>query len=105
MYPDNQLGLSEYQDWEFDEKYQEPVANHNGEFIELPEGEYEDFLEISAEEYEQFTTPLGAPDIAKPEATVPQPEIAEGIAVLESDEEKMAKSGVHKDILQCVSVW
>ena len=102
LHPDNQQGLPEYQDWELDEKYQEPVANHNGEFIELPEGEYEDFLEISAEEYESFSTPvLSAPDNAQPEAeaTVPQPEKAEGIAVLESDEEKMVKSGVHKDIL------
>lgn len=99
LHPDNQQGLPEYQDWELDEKYQEPVANHNGEFIELPEGEYEDFLEISAEEYENFSTPLSAPDNAEAEATVPQPEKAEGIAVLESDEEKMVKSGVHKDIL------
>ena len=105
MHPDNQLGLENCED-EDDEKYQQKVSPHLQEFIELGPGEYEDFIELwNAEhgEHSQEKTELEPKPPAhsntkfeKKEA-VPKKIGDEDIALVESDEEKVTKAGVHQD--------
>lgn len=102
IHPDNQLGLPENCEEEDDEKYQQKVSSHLQEFIELEPGEYEDFLELWDAEHGgngQDKTELETKPPTNSNTQLEEKEAApEDIALVESDDEKVTKAGVHQDI-------
>lgn len=106
--PDNQLGLQDF-DEEEDEKYQQHVPSYGQDFIELAPGEYADFLEYWNEEHgphgdrdlgQKELQPSEAPPAnsnAKLEEKEALSKKDESLGLLESDEEKVARAGVHQD--------
>ena len=97
-WPDNQLGLEgsgeDFSENETDEKFQELVTPHDDMLIELQPWEYEQYMASGSCDQKSPADTASEPDM---EPDVDEIDQKEAKQVIESDEEKIAASGVHKD--------